>query len=395
MSLPFPDRPFPDRSPSSAQTEREKRALVALSLVPGIGGGRLRALVARFGRPSAVWQAPRAALMQVPGVGEKTVDAILSFDDRDQVDQQIERAEQMGVSLLAPWEKRFPSRLREIYDPPAYLWMRGTLEPADERALAVVGTRACTDYGRVQARRFAQALVQRGLTVVSGLAYGIDAAAHRGALEAGGRTIAVLGSGLGRIYPQANARLARQAARSGAVLSEFPIDAKPDAPHFPERNRIVSGLSLGTLVIESKSEGGALITARMACEQNREVFAVPGGVGRPTSEGTNRLIQRGHAKLVLTPEDIFEELHLTEEGEPATSAKDGSGAVRAASTRRSLGDLDESARRLYEALSTTPIHIDALCDQTGVAPSKALVTLLELEFEGWVRQLAGKQFRRA
>jgi DNA processing protein len=390
MQLSFTEDPFSLlEDPADLDGPAEKRALVALSLVPGIGGGRVRALLAQFGAPSAVWRAPRSALTRVPGIGEQTAEAILTFDAGAAVDRQLEAAERVGAELVPPWDARYPRRLRQIYDPPATLWMQGTLQPGDEQSLAVVGTRSCTDYGRAQAREFAQAFAQRGLTVVSGLAYGIDAAAHRATLEAGGRTLAVLGSGLARVYPQRHAALARAIREQGAVLSEFPLDAKPDASNFPERNRIVSGMTLGTLVVESKSEGGALITARLACEQNREVFAVPGDAGRAASTGTNQLIQRGHAKLVLTPDDVLAELPLADATDSgATSAN------RSAERDAEIAALDGPARTLYDALSTTPIHLDALCDRTGVPPSAALSALLELEMRGLIRQLAGKQFRR-
>jgi DNA processing protein len=387
MRLPLPDDSTPEEVPGR-DAAAEQRALVALSLVKGIGPGRLRALLARFRTPARVFRASRSALTGVDGIGRATAASICEFDDHDAVERQLRRAEELDATLIAPWDARFPERLKHIYDPPALLWMRGTLTAADERALAIVGTRRCTDYGRAQARHFAGALARRGFTVVSGLAYGIDAAAHKGALDAGGRTIAVLGSGLGRIYPQKNAGLAAQAAKQGAVLSELGLDAAPDAPNFPERNRIVSGLTLGTLVVESHAEGGSLITARMALEQNREVFAVPGSVGRPASMGTNRLIQRSHAKLVLDVDDILEELPVPSDPEPdATEAPEASPAAPPA--------LSGAEERLYEVLSATPMHVDRLCSETGVAPSTALATLLSLEMKGLVRQLAGKQFRRA
>jgi len=387
MRLPLPDDSTPEEVPGR-DAAAEQRALVALSLVKGIGPGRLRALLARFRTPARVFRASRSALTGVDGIGRATAASICEFDDHDAVERQLRRAEELDATLIAPWDARFPERLKHIYDPPALLWMRGTLTAADERALAIVGTRRCTDYGRAQARHFAGELARHGVTVVSGLAYGIDAAAHKGALDAGGRTIAVLGSGLGRIYPQKNAGLAAQAAKQGAVLSELGLDAPPDAPNFPERNRIVSGLTLGTLVVESHAEGGSLITARMALEQNREVFAVPGSVGRPASMGANRLIQRSHAKLVLDVDDILEELPVPSDPEPdAAEASETPTAPPPA--------LSGAEERLYEALSATPMHVDRLCSETGVAPSTALATLLSLEMKGLVRQLAGKQFRRA
>jgi DNA processing protein len=385
MRLPLHDDTTNHRDPSV-----ERRALLGLSLVAGVGPQRLRALLAAFEAPSAVFRASRTALTKVDGVGPQTAEAILAFDDRAAVEQELTRAEELGATLVSPWDDRFPDRLREIYDPPAYLWMRGTLPSTDAPMITVVGTRRCTDYGRAQAHHLSGELVRRGFTVVSGLAYGVDAAAHKGALDAGGRTLAVLGSGVGRIYPQKHAGLARRIAKSGAVLSEYGLDAKPDAPNFPERNRILSGLSLGTLVVESYSEGGSLITARFALEQNREVFAVPGRITKATSRGTNRLIQRGHAKLVMDVDDLLEELpNITVEAPEDLDADTVTGS------RPVPDDLSGEAKTLYDALSDTPVHVDALCEKTGLSPSTALPTLLELEFEGLVRQLAGKQFRRS
>ncbi|MEF8815536.1 MAG: DNA-processing protein DprA [Salinibacter sp.] len=387
MRLPLPD----DNEPPERDRADERRALIGLSLVKGVGPQRLRALLAAFEAPSAIFRASRSTLTQVDGVGDQTAEAILTFDDRAAVRREMDRADDLGASLISPWDERFPNRLREIYDPPAFLWMRGTLPEGARPMVTVVGTRRCTDYGRAQAHHFGAELARRGFTVVSGLAYGIDAAAHKGALDAGGRTIAVLGSGVGRIYPQKHTALAERIIESGAVLSEYGLDADPDAPHFPERNRIVSGLALGTLVVESYAEGGALITARLALEQNREVFALPGPITKDSSRGANRLIQKGHAKLVLEIGDLLEELPEVTVEEPAEVDADAVATGREAD----LHDLSGEAERLYEALSDTPVHIDALCDETGLDPSTALPTLLELEFKGLVRQLAGKQFRRS
>lgn len=387
MRLPLPD----DNEPPERDRAAEQRALIGLSLVKGVGPQRLRALLAAFEVPSAIFRASRSALTRVDGVGQQTAEAILTFEDRAAVRREMARADDLEASLISPWDDRFPNRLREIYDPPAFLWMRGTLPKEARPMVTVVGTRRCTDYGRAQAHHFGAELARRGFTVVSGLAYGIDAAAHKGALDAGGRTIAVLGSGVGRIYPQKHTALAERITESGAVLSEYGLDADPDAPHFPERNRIVSGLALGTLVVESHAEGGALITARFALEQNREVFALPGPITKGSSRGTNRLIQKGHAKLVLEISDLLEELPEVTVKEPAEVDAD----AIATGTRPDPDDLSGEAERLYEALSDTPIHIDALCGETGLDPSTALPKLLELEFKGLVRQLAGKQFRRS
>lgn len=372
--------PFPAAQVSA---EAEQRALIALSLTPGVGPGRIRALVQAMGSAHAARRAPERRLAAVPGIGPATARAIATFNDERAVESQIRAAERIGAAFVSADDPRFPAALREIYDPPAFLWLRGTLERADDRAVAIVGTRRASTYGKDAAYRFGQLLAERGFTVVSGLAYGIDAAAHAGALDAGGRTIGVLGSGVDRIYPAKNARLASRMIESGALLSEYPMGAAPDAPNFPRRNRVVSGLSRGVLVAEAFEEGGALITARMALEQNREVFALPAAYDSTSGAGTNRLIQRGEAKLVLTVDDLLEEL-----GEAPVGAS-------VATPEPDLSDLNSVERRLYDALTPEPIHIDALCSRADLDASSALVYLLSLEFRGLVRQLAGKQFLRA
>ena len=372
-----------EERPAEVLPAEEQHALIALSLVPGVGPGRIRALVAACGSATAVLAASRRALAEVPGIGPRTAAAIAGFDDFAEVDKQMRRAEQSRAVLVPSWDVRFPRLLREIYDPPVFLWMRGDLLSADERAIAIVGTRRASDYGRRLAETFATGLAERGFTIVSGLAYGIDVVAHRAAVNAGGRTLAVLGSGVDRIYPARHTRLAQAIEQQGAILSEYPLGAAPDAPNFPRRNRIISGLSLGTLVVEAFETGGALITARLAVEQNREVFAIPSAVHSLSGIGTNRLIQRGHARLVLSVDDILDELGLLQPGLAET-----------APPRPSAGDLPPIEQQLYAALEAEPKHIDAICAHTGLDASTALVYLLSLEFKGLVRQLAGKQFHR-
>lgn len=374
-----------DPTAPDIDSDTERRALVALMLVPNVGWSRARTLIGHLKRPSAVFAASRSVLTQVPDIGPRTAEAICSFDDHEAVDQQFARAADMDVRLCTLWDADYPERLRHTYDPPPCLWIRGALAASDEHALAVVGTRRCTDYGKGVARDLTAALVQRGYTIVSGLAFGIDAVAHRTALKQGGRTLAVLGSGLARIYPQKHTRLAHRIADQGAVLSEYTLDEDPNASNFPERNRIVSGLTLGTLVVESHEKGGALITARLAVEQNREVFAVPGPVGQSASVGTNRLIQRAHAKLVLDVDDILAEL-------PPPPADTENAATSAAP--EPMPELSTPEQALYEALTREPVHLDVLCARAGIAPSQALVHLLQMEFKGVVEQRAGKQFRR-
>lgn len=372
-------RLFDQGEKAPEDSAEELRALVALTLVPGVGPGRIRALLARFGSAQAALSASVVALMQVSGIGAQTARRIAAFDEWGAVDAQFEQAERVGALLISAWDERFPSLLRQIYDPPALLWVRGTLKSEDIKAVAIVGTRRPTDYGLRTARQFAAALAREGVTVISGLAYGIDAAAHRGALEVGARTLAVLGSGVDRIYPSRHERLARAIIGQGALLSEFPLGAAPDAPNFPRRNRLISGLAQAVLVVESYETGGALITARLALEQNREVLAIPGALHNPASAGPNRLIRDSLARLVCTPEEVLEILGMN---------------TSATSKQPSPPPLNGLERQLYEALEPEPIHIDVLCERTGLDPSTALVYLLQLEFKGLVRQMAGKQFYR-
>lgn len=379
---------FAQHAPTDAD---ELRALVALSLVPGVGPGRIRALLAHFGAASAVMSASKRALARVDRVGPQTAAAIAAFDGDAEVDRQFEKAERVGAELVPLWDERYPDLLRRIYDPPAVLWLRGDLLPQDDRAIAIVGTRRATEYGKRVAHHFAFELAKRGFTIVSGLAYGVDAAAHRGALEAGGRTIAVLGSGVDRIYPAKNAPLAeRMAMGQGAVLSEFGLGTKPDAVNFPRRNRIVAGLAHGTLVAEARKTGGALITAWMALEQNREVFAAPAALFSPTGEGTNQLVRKGYATLVTSVDELLEEL----DGQLRPAPTEAAAAPESAEAP-APPDLNGPERKLYDALTPEPVHLDVLCERTGLDSSNALVYLLSLEFKGLVRQLAGKQFFRA
>lgn len=363
----------------------EQRALIALSLVPGVGTGRIRSLLSAFGSARDVLRAPPSTLARVPGIGAQTADRIAAFDDDPAVDRQMAEAERVEADMITLWDDRYPYLLRQIYDPPAFLWVCGHFPAADApaRAIGIVGTRRPTAYGRRAAHDLAYILARLGFTIVSGLAYGIDATAHAAALEVGGRTVAVLGSGVDRIYPSRHRRMAREMLARGAVISEYPLGTKPEASNFPRRNRVVSGLCLGTLIIEAYEEGGALITARLALEQNREVFAIPGPIHSPSSAGTNRLIQRGEAKLVLNVEDMLEELGI---------------AADAEATRLPAIDLSElvpEERMLCRILTSEPMHIDAICSAAGLDPATALVYLLNLEFKGIVRQLAGKQFSLA
>jgi len=361
----------------------ERRALVALSLVPGVGPGRVRALRSAFGSAGAALRASASRLVRADGVGRQTAEAIRQWDDWPAVDRQLARADAVGARLVALGDAEYPALLARIYDPPPFLWVSGRFTAADALAVAVVGTRRASDAGRRAAEAFGRDLALAGATVVSGLAYGIDVTAHRAALDAGGRTVAVLGSGVDRIYPSRHAPIVRRILDddAGAVVSEFPLGTPPDAVNFPRRNRIVSGLSLAAVVAEAHETGGALLTAGLALEQNRETFAVPVS---PFAEaqGTNRLIQRGLAALAVSAADVLEAVApQREEALPPPPPPD-------------VPALNAVEQRLVDALGAEPIPLDALCDRADVDAPTALVYLLQLEFRGVVRQLAGKQFYR-
>ncbi len=367
---------------------REHRALIALSMVSGIGPGRIRQLVAEFGSVQDVLDASAERLGNVKGISDTVATEIAAFNDYAQVDDQFDWAQRAEATLIPYWDTRFPALLDRIYDPPAFLWVRGEVDVLQEKAIAIVGTRKPSAYGLRAAAYFAEALVAHGFIVVSGLAFGIDGAAHQAALEAQGKSVAVLGSGIDRIYPSKHAGLARSLMLQGAVVSELPLRAKPDAVNFPKRNRIISGLTLGTLVVEAFEKGGALITARLAIEQNREVFAVPGNIFNATAQGCHALIRAGEAKLVHTIEDVLEELgeYVFADVKPDHAGK---------KSEIDLSSLGSVERILYDALTDQPMQIDIICRITGLDASTALVYLLSLEFKGLVYQMAGKQFYRS
>jgi DNA processing protein len=353
---------------------------VAWSKVTGIGASRLRRLWEHFGSLERAWAAPASELMRA-GLDQRTVQAAVA--ERNSVDPISEHQKLASTStdLITLADAEYPALLRTADGAPAALHVRGELVPEDEVAIAVVGNRAITSYGKQVTLQLVGDLVRNGITIVSGLARGVDAVAHRAAIDAGGRTVAVLGSGLDYIYPAEHRGLAADVANHGALLSEFPLGTKPDAPNFPMRNRVISGLSLGTLVIEAGETSGALITATRALEQNREVFAVPGSIYAPRSAGTNKLIRRGEAKLVTCVEDILEELHL--DSRPQQLAME---MVLAH---------DGTEDRLLKQIGHEPIHVDALTRLTELPVSVVSSTLAMLELRGIVRQITPMQYVRA
>ena len=359
------------------------RELLRLSSVPRIGTQKVRALIAHFKTSEDVFQASARELIAVPGIDKKLASNILHHTTGEEfADEQLKQLNKLGGKIITIWDKEYPDLLRRIFDSPAILFVLGKFKETDVRSIALVGTRHPTSYGRSVAEKLTQDLAKHSITIISGLARGIDTVIHSTALKCGTRTIAVIGSGLDVVYPPENKKLMERIAEEGAVVSEFPMGTKPDAPNFPRRNRIISGLSLGTVVVESAEDGGALITATTALDQDREVFAVPGNITEKRSNGPNKLIRDGRAKLIMSAQDIFDELtsqlHLSfDKNEIKPHA-----------------ELIPPEQSLFHLLSDEPIHIDTLAEQTNMSVSDALVTLLSLEFKGVIRQLPGEMFVR-
>ncbi len=353
------------------------RYWVGFSRAPGIGPVRLRALLDHFsGDVCAAWHASPATLRAL-GCDQRTIERFLSLRDRLDLDAEWKRIAAAGVHVLTWQSKDYPSLLKSITNPPPVLYVRGALLPQDEWALGVVGTRQASIYGREVTRTLVSGLVAAGVTVVSGLAYGIDTMAHRAALDAGGRTIAVLGSGVDIIYPYENRALAEQVVRSGALISEYPLGTKPEARNFPPRNRVISGLSLGVLVVEGSVRSGAMITAAYALEQGREVFAVPGSILSRNSGGPSWLIQKG-AKLVASVDDILEELNLGM-------------AAQQMEARQVLPDNPTEAH-LLQFLSSEPMHVDELGRAAGLPIQEVTSALTMMELKGMVRQVGSMSY---
>ena len=381
----------------------DKLPWLALKSIPGVGPVLFQRLLARFNTPAAVFQARCEDLLAIKGVNRDLARDILGFRAWDRVEAELARLAAAGVEVLLQTDPRFPARLKQIPYPPPLLFLKGTLLPQDDLALALVGTRAASYYGLKTCRRLAGALAVRGVTVVSGLARGIDTAAHQGALENSGRTLAVLGCGLDVVYPPENQKLYEQIPEQGALISEFPLGTPPEAKNFPIRNRIISGLSLGVVVVEAGLKSGTGITVRYALDQGREVFAVPGPIDSPTSLGPHRLIQDG-AKLVQDPEDIFSELPGLKKGQRALFAAPG--RVREVPAAEGGGPTPATIPAstpapppaptpedpLLALLGSDPLSLEEIVRTTRLATSEVLSRLTILELEGLIRELPGKRY---
>ena len=356
---------------------------LALSLTPGVGSIFIKRLLDRFQTPEAVFRAPIKELLEIEGLGEKVAREIQRGPLEKVVEKELVLLKEAGGKMITLRDEDYPMRLKDIYDPPALLYVRGELRREDELAIAIVGSRKTSPYGRWITEKIGQDLARHGVTVVSGMARGIDSVAHMGALQGGGRTIAVLGCGVDVIYPSENRNLFHQIIEHGAVLSEFPMGSPPEGGHFPRRNRIISGLSIGVVIVQASAESGSLITAGYALEQGREVFAVPGNVGAEGSRGTNQLIKEG-AKLVESTEDILEEILPQWKREKEMLPK----------AETPLPDLSEEEMLLYRLLGESPLHIDAIIRESQLDPGRVSSLLLNLELKGLISQWPGKCFSK-
>jgi DNA processing protein len=364
----------------AAMDRNELQYWVAFARVPQIGRARFSLLEAHFGRLEDAWRAG-ASELQAAGLTGNALSALLAARGGIAPEAELEQLDRLGVRALTWHDEAYPTRLKEIFDRPPLLYVRGELAAADEWSVAIVGTRRATVYGRQAAEELAAGLARNGVTVVSGLARGIDAIAHKAALAAGGRTVAALACGLDLVYPPENLKLAQEITGHGALVSDYPLATQPRSEYFPRRNRIMVGLSLGVLVVEGDVKSGALITARIALDENREVFAVPGSIYSPTYRGTNWLIQAGQAKLVTRVEDILEELNLSMAAHQLEA--------------KTLLPADETEARLLRHLSSEPIHIDEVRRESGLPIAAVSSALAMLELKGMVRQVGGMSYVKA
>ena len=359
--------------------------LFLLLSIDGIGPGKIRNLLAKFRSTKNIIAADYQSLMNVEGISTNLAKRIRkASQDRESIEifteKELKKLEKLGGKLITIWDQAYPPLLKKIYDPPILFYMLGEFTESDQYSIAVVGTRQPTNYGKVQGEKISMDLAKQGITIVSGMARGIDSIAHNAAIKSGGRTIAVIGSGLDFIYPPENKKLFDKIAENGAIVSEFNLGTKPDAQNFPRRNRIISGLSLGVIVIETGTTGGAMQTAAFALDQNREVFALPGNVGVKQSEGTNLLIQKSEAELLISAEDVINALELKLK------------PVLGKNIPKQKIDLSLFEEKLINVLNSEPLQIDRIASLANMTTSECLVNLLSLEFKGLVKQLPGKMF---
>ncbi len=366
-----------------------KEAFLALNLLPRIGPVRVRRLLKEFSAPEKILTASTDLLQKIPGIGKEMAAQITNWESHIDLEEEKRRMKDRNISALTIDDEGYPPALREIHDPPFLLYIKGEITKADAAGIGIVGSRRMTHYGKEQAHKLSYQLAKAGFCILSGLARGIDTAAHEAALAAGGRTIAVLGSGIGHLYPPENEELADRIAENGAVISEFPVLYVPDKQSFPLRNRIVAGMSQGLLVVEAPARSGSLITANQALEQGRSVFAVPGPINRPNSEGCHRLIRSG-ATLICHAQDVIDEL----ESEIQSLGLQFHEETTAEETARPGIILTDAERQILAAMEGVENTIDGLAEATKLPAGMISAQLLHLEMKTLVKQLPGKYFAK-
>jgi DNA processing protein len=381
---------MPKAQPNSTDIDKWLKLIRA----DGVGPTTFAKLIEHFRSADRALGASVSELAKIDGIGFKTAEQIAASRGKFDADAELELAEKLGVWIIHLADERYPSVLKQIYDPPPVLYVKGSLARQDNLAISIVGSRRCSLYGQEQASRLAHFLSSAGFTICSGMARGIDTAAHQGALSASGRTIAVQGCGLARIFPPENKRLFELIAESGACISELPLQYEPLSENFPPRNRIIAGLSLGTIIIEAGLRSGALITARAALESDREVMAVPGKIDSPLSKGCHQLIKQG-AKLVESIEDVMEALGYI--GEQLQSHATAAAAKASEKVETPLFDpgqlkLSGDERAIYDSLSKEPLHVDQIIAETNLAPGSINAGLISLRLKGLIKQLPGNLF---
>jgi DNA processing protein len=375
----------------SSETDNLLLDWIALSFIVGVGSRTAAVLIEKFGSPALIF-ASRTRSLEDAGLSRESIDALKNSDAREKARWHIDEIRRLGAEPLILTDQRYPKLLREIYDPPIVIYSLGNLDTAVRQpAIAIVGSRRCSSYGRNVAEKLSRELAERGVTVISGLARGIDSAAHRGALEGHGLTIGVMGTGLDAVYPKENRRLAERISENGALVTEFPLATPPASQNFPFRNRVISGLALGVLVVEGAERSGSLITARLAYEQGRDVFAVPGNITSHKSFGPNYLIKDG-AKLVHTWHDVVEEFPLEVKAD-ILSAERGERFIE--QPREEEVELSAPEKTVLKMLRVDePLHIDQLIAKAGLPSGDLMGALLKLEMMDRIRQLPGKSFVR-
>ncbi|HUN54830.1 MAG TPA: DNA-processing protein DprA [Smithella sp.] len=361
---------------------------IALRSIPGIGSVNFLALIDKFGSMPAIFAAPVSRLKETTGISKEIAASIAGFGDWDNVKKEFEHLVKNKINIITCLDELYPRKLQNIYGRPPYIYVRGSLNN-DDIHIAIVGSRQASTYGRYTTERISRELALKGITVVSGMARGIDSAAHRGAIAARGKTIAILGSGLDVIYPPENKKLYEDIIQNGAVISEFPLGTPPRSSNFPARNRIISGMSYGVVIVEAGEKSGSLITARLALEQGREVFAVPGSIDAAGSRGTNKLIKQG-AKLIENIDDILEEIMPQIEEISALKPPATSEIVVAADKKAEI--LDETGQKIFNLVAGGRVHIDDLISSSGLSSAEVLGALTTMELKGIINQHPGKFF---